>query len=30
MKNAKNNKNIVRVEYVDFDPERIVLILEKC
>jgi len=27
---AKGNKNIVGVEYVDFNTERIVLILEKC
>lgn len=30
MINAKKNKNIVGVEYVDYDDERIVLILEKC
>ncbi|CAK66408.1 unnamed protein product (macronuclear) [Paramecium tetraurelia] len=30
MKEAKGNKNIVGVEYVDFDDERIVLILERC
>ncbi|CAD8113150.1 unnamed protein product [Paramecium primaurelia] len=30
MTGAKGNKNIVGVEYVDFNTERIVLILEKC
>lgn len=27
---AKGNKNIVGVEYVDLNAERIILILEKC
>ncbi|CAD8197329.1 unnamed protein product [Paramecium octaurelia] len=30
MKKARGNKNIVGVEYVDFNDERIILILEKC
>ena len=30
MTSAKGNKNIVGVEYVDFNKERIVLIMEKC
>lgn len=30
MLSARGNKNIVRVEHVDFNDERTVLILEKC
>ncbi|CAK65099.1 unnamed protein product (macronuclear) [Paramecium tetraurelia] len=30
MTNAKGNKNIVRVEYVEYTKDRIVMIMEKC